>query len=99
MYKNKEAQKEANRLANQRYRAKGITEEGITQPKPEGITGLVQDEQGYWYAELKAGLSGQRWYPGRNGYHPADCVCGIRHQPSFYPNGSHYDPRLDWDGE
>ena len=36
MYKDKEAQKETNRLANKRYRErKGITEEGITQ---EGIT-------------------------------------------------------------
>ena len=46
-----------------------------------GVTpgGLIEDEQGYYYKELKAGLKGQRWYPGRNGYHPTDCACGIRH--------------------
>ena len=43
--------------------------------------GLVEDEQGFYYKELKAGLKGQRWYPGRNGYHPSNCVCGINHQP------------------
>jgi len=43
MYKNKDTQKEANRLANQRYRQKGITQ-GITQP--QGITQGITQPQG-----------------------------------------------------
>jgi len=39
MYKNTEKQREANRLANKRYRAKGITPEGITE---QGITQKVR---------------------------------------------------------
>ena len=79
MYKSKEAQKEANRLAKQRQRAKGMTYEGMTE---QGMTqeGMIIDEQGIPYHPLKAGLKGQRWYPGRNGYHPTDCACGIMHR-------------------
>ena len=46
-----------------------------------GVTpdGLIEDEQGFYYKELKGGLSNQRWYPGRLGYHPSGCVCGITH--------------------
>ena len=79
MYKDKEAQKEANRLANLRYRnkQKGITQQGITEGMTQGITGLVTDNLGYQYKVL---TDGQHWYPGRHGYHPEGCTCGIEHK-------------------
>ena len=56
--------------------------------------GLMIDELGYPYKMLEGGLKGQRWYPGRNGYHPEGCMCGIQHRNTEYANGSHYDPLL-----
>ncbi len=83
MYKDADKQREAVRLAVQKSRAKGITQEGITE---QGITSVVQqsntmikDEQGIMYYPLRGGLKGQRFYPGRNGYHPSGCQCGIQH--------------------
>ena len=43
------------------------------------LEGMIKDEQGIPYYPLKAGLTGQRFYPGRLGYHPGGCVCGIVH--------------------
>ena len=81
MYKDKDKQREVNRLAKQLERnhkklqgmTEGMTEQGMT------LSGMIIDEQGIGYYPLKGGLKGQRWYPGRNGYHPEGCVCGIRH--------------------
>lgn len=78
MYKDKAKQREAVRLAVQKSR-KGITSEGITITPDVIPDGMIVDEQGYYYKELKGGLKGQRWYPGRNGYHPPKCICGIHH--------------------
>ena len=83
MYKDADKQREAVRRAVAKKRAKGITSEGITE---QGITSVVQqsntmikDEQGILYYPLKGGLTGQRFYPGRLGYHPDNCKCGIQH--------------------
>ena len=85
MYKNKEEQREAVRLAVQKHRTKGITPQGITVIPDVIPDGMIADEQGIVYFPLKAGLKGQRWYPGRNGYHPPKCICGIRHSLSPEP--------------
>ena len=83
MYKDKESQREADRERQRRYRAsrKGVTSEGVTTdnvtPKPQGVTGLIKDEQGYYYKELS---DKQRWYPNRHGYHPEGCTFGIEHK-------------------
>ena len=82
MYKDKVTQREYNRQRMQRVRGntgQGNTEESVL---PDG---MIADEQGIAYFPLKAGLKGQRWYPGRNGYHPPKCICGIRHSPSPEP--------------
>ena len=63
MYKDKEAQKEAVRVANQRYRER---QKGITQSNTdEGIT----------WGEPVILSDGQWWYPEHNGYHPPECHC------------------------
>ena len=82
MYKDRVKQREAVRLAVQKSR-KGITSEGITVTPDVIPDGMIIDEQGipYYPFRWKGGLKGQRWYPGRNGYHPEGCECGIRHQP------------------
>ena len=87
MYKDADRQREAVRLAVQKSRAKGITSEGITITLDVIPDGMIRDEQGYYYKELKGGLKGQRWYPGRNGYHPEGCVCGIEHRKSPHIEG------------
>ena len=77
MYKDTVTQREYNRQRMQRVR--GNTGQGNTEDNvlPDG---MIADEQGYYYKELRAGLKGQCWYPGRKGYHPSDCTCGKVHQ-------------------
>ena len=81
MYKDKDKANEAAKERMRRYRSKGVTEgvtqQGVTQEIPEGVTGLITDELGYQYKVL---TDGQRWYPGNNGYHPEGCACGIEHK-------------------
>ena len=64
MYKDKEAQKEANKERVRRYRErqKGVTSEGVT----EGVTS---------WGEPVILSDGQWWYPEHNGYHPPECHC------------------------
>lgn len=49
----------------------------------KGLTAIVQeankmykDEQDIMYFKV----DGQRFYPGRNGYHPEGCKCNIEHK-------------------
>ena len=89
MYKSKEDQREANRIANKRYRdkLKGITpKEDIVIPNvipskenviPNKGTKIYTDDRGYNYKLLS---DGQRWYYELfGGYHPEGCTCGIQH--------------------
>lgn len=74
MYKDKDKQREAVRLAVQKSR-KGITSQGITSRVQESNK-MFKDEQDIMYFKV----DGQRFYPGRNGYHPEECKCGIEHK-------------------
>ena len=65
MYKDLEKQKEANKEANRRYRVsrKGITEEGITEGKGEGIT-LLERPNGAPYNPDELLSDGSKRYMG-----------------------------------
>ena len=54
-------------------RIRGNTEKGNTAEPTEGNT-MIKDEQGIGYYPLKEGLKGQRFYPGRLGYHPDNWI-------------------------
>jgi len=45
--------------------------------KPDVNKGMLTDNLGYQYKVL---TDGQHWYPGRHGYHPEGCTCGIEHK-------------------
>ena len=66
---------------NKEVHKKYVKVHRIAQKLGVTIDGLIEDEQGYYYKELMGGLSNQRWYPGRLGYHPEGCACGIKHNP------------------
>ena len=78
MYKDKEKQREANRLAKQRQRVKGMTSEGMTD---KGMTGPVTLSDG------------QLWYPNNYGYHPKECLCKA-HDNRTYMTDTAYEEML-----
>lgn len=93
MYKDKEKQKEANRLANKKYRdkLKGITQESITEP---GITPDPRLQKTYSESAMAVGLpadplklySAERWE-------------GLQAKGYEMPDSAYYDGQLNLEGE
>ena len=71
-----EKQKEQARLRKQRQRDKeSVTSNSVTSPS------MTLDEGQRLHPRAAPGATilsdGQLWYPGSNGYHPKECLCGV----------------------